>query len=237
MTPELSCIQCGHCVAVCPTGAISIPEYDMDEVEPVSGGISELRPDVLLRAIKSCRSIRHFQDKPVDMADIEQIVAAARYTPTGSNRQEVEYILVRDRIPELIRTTLSALTDIPKNPPTGVSDYLIERYRNRWPEMERLYLEQGTDPLFYRAPAVLVFTGTNVIDTALAASNAELMVHALGLGCVYVGFMEITGKTGRIREFFSLEQGRDLVCCLAIGHPDIRFFRTAPRERKELQLM
>ena len=173
----------------------------------------------------------------MDMADIEQIVAAARYTPTGSNRQGVEYILVQERIPELIRTTLSVLTGIPQNPPTGVSGYLIDRYRDRWPEMERSYLEQGTDPLFYRAPAVLVFTGTNVIDTALAASNAELMVHALGLGCVYVGFMEIAGKTDRIREFFSLEQGRELVCCLAIGHPDIHFFRTAPRAQKKLRLM
>ena len=33
-TPE--CIQCGHCVAVCPKAAVSIPEYDMDDVEAVS---------------------------------------------------------------------------------------------------------------------------------------------------------------------------------------------------------
>ena len=30
-TPE--CIQCGHCVAVCPRAAVSIPEYDMADVE------------------------------------------------------------------------------------------------------------------------------------------------------------------------------------------------------------
>ena len=27
------CIQCGHCVAVCPRAAVSIPEYDMADVE------------------------------------------------------------------------------------------------------------------------------------------------------------------------------------------------------------
>ena len=27
------CIHCGHCVAICPVNAVSIPEYDMEEVE------------------------------------------------------------------------------------------------------------------------------------------------------------------------------------------------------------
>ena len=27
-----SCMQCGHCVAVCPVKAVSIPEYDMADV-------------------------------------------------------------------------------------------------------------------------------------------------------------------------------------------------------------
>lgn len=232
----LSCIQCGHCVAVCPTGAVSIPEYAMDEVEAIPLR-HELDPEVLLRAIKSRRSVRHFRDEPVSMADIERIAAAARYTPTGRNRQEVELILVRERLPELIRAVLSVLVHLPEKPPAGISPELIEQYRDRWTEMERAYLEEGKDPLFYKAPAVLVFTGRNVIDTALAASNAELMVYALGLGCVHVGFLEIAGKTEQIRRFFSLEPGRDLVCCLAIGHPDIHFLRTAPRQKKEFRMM
>ena len=27
------CFLCGHCVAICPVGAVSIPEYDMEDVE------------------------------------------------------------------------------------------------------------------------------------------------------------------------------------------------------------
>ena len=30
------CILCGHCVAICPVSAVSIPEYDMEDVETVS---------------------------------------------------------------------------------------------------------------------------------------------------------------------------------------------------------
>ena len=27
------CLQCGHCVAICPENAVAIPEYDMADVE------------------------------------------------------------------------------------------------------------------------------------------------------------------------------------------------------------
>ena len=54
------CLTCGHCAAVCPQQAVSIPQYDMADVEPY--GI-ELSADHLLRAIKSRRSIRNYQPK------------------------------------------------------------------------------------------------------------------------------------------------------------------------------
>ena len=37
-----SCLQCGHCVAVCPMNAVTIPDYDMNDVEEFA---EWLRPD------------------------------------------------------------------------------------------------------------------------------------------------------------------------------------------------
>ena len=28
-----SCLQCGHCVSICPMNAVTIPDYDMNDVE------------------------------------------------------------------------------------------------------------------------------------------------------------------------------------------------------------
>ena len=53
-TPE--CIQCGHCVAVCPRAAISIPEYDMADVEEYDRKTFTVDPAVFLRAVKFRRS-------------------------------------------------------------------------------------------------------------------------------------------------------------------------------------
>ena len=41
------CIQCGHCVAICPQEAVSIPEYDMADVEEYSGSGFHLDPEKL----------------------------------------------------------------------------------------------------------------------------------------------------------------------------------------------
>lgn len=43
-----NCILCGHCVAVCPLNAVSIPEYDMGDVEELSQEQAGLDSDRLL---------------------------------------------------------------------------------------------------------------------------------------------------------------------------------------------
>lgn len=62
-TPE--CIQCGHCVAVCPQAAVSIPEYDMGDVEEFDKETFAVDPEHFLRAVKFRRSVRSYREKPV----------------------------------------------------------------------------------------------------------------------------------------------------------------------------
>ena len=59
------CLQCGHCVAVCPKGAVSIPEYDMADVEEYDRETFTVDPAVFLRAVKFRRSIRNYREKSI----------------------------------------------------------------------------------------------------------------------------------------------------------------------------
>ena len=45
------CLLCGHCVAICPEHAVSIPEYDMDDVEEYDADSFKLNPENVLHAI------------------------------------------------------------------------------------------------------------------------------------------------------------------------------------------
>ena len=61
--PKRDCFLCGHCVAVCPRAAVSIPEYDMAEVEEYEKESFTMNPDTLLHAVKYRRSIRDYQNR------------------------------------------------------------------------------------------------------------------------------------------------------------------------------
>ena len=56
-----SCMQCGHCVAVCPVKAVSIPEYDMADVAEYDKDSFTYTPECFLNAVKFRRSIRSYK--------------------------------------------------------------------------------------------------------------------------------------------------------------------------------
>ena len=85
-------LLCGHCVAICPQNAVAITEFDMDDVTDVAapGFLS----DELLSFIKTRRSTRRYQARPVECGLVEQMIQAGRYTPTSANRQELSFVVI-----------------------------------------------------------------------------------------------------------------------------------------------
>ena len=71
-----NCIECGHCVALCPTGAVSIEGYDMDDVEEYDEDTFKVEASNLLRAIKFRRSIRFYRDEKVKKEDLQMLLQA-----------------------------------------------------------------------------------------------------------------------------------------------------------------
>ena len=47
--------------------------------------------------MRSRRSVRHFTERSVEPEKIERILEAGRYSPTGSNRQDVSYVILGSR--------------------------------------------------------------------------------------------------------------------------------------------
>lgn len=48
-------------------------------------------------AIKSRRNVRSYEDKPISDDDLERILEAGRRTPSSSNEQRWDFVVVRDR--------------------------------------------------------------------------------------------------------------------------------------------
>ena len=101
---------------------------------------------------------------------------------------------------------------------------LYRRYEN--------YLAHPEEPdtLFYGGNQMISVTSERPVDGGLALANMELMAHALGLGALYCGFATRAIDTDpELREYFGVTETRHIDSCLIIGHTDLKFYRTAPR--------
>ncbi|MFB6317258.1 nitroreductase family protein [Saccharicrinis sp. FJH54] len=87
-----SCIHCGHCVAVCPEQAVK-PEFG-DVLPVMNSGIDPLIYRNFTADLRSCRS---YKDKavPSDLLD-DMITNMSRY-PSASNKRTVQVTAVMDR--------------------------------------------------------------------------------------------------------------------------------------------
>ena len=87
------CLECGHCVAICPQGAVQMSGYE----EGVRYNLEArtIAPEVLAHFMQWRRSIRQFADRPVPQALLAEIIDAGRLTPTGSNSQSPAYMVLQ----------------------------------------------------------------------------------------------------------------------------------------------
>jgi ferredoxin len=96
-TFEDSCIECGHCEAVCPVDVITLRYHKQEELKDNS--IKERIPsfDSFLNLALTRRSIRQFKDKAISKDLIEKLLEIARYSPTGSNSENVYYTIIQNK--------------------------------------------------------------------------------------------------------------------------------------------
>lgn len=231
---NVTCFECGHCIAVCPTNAITTDRYDMDEVKEYSKENFDIEADNLLNFIKFRRTIRQFKNKEVEVEKINQIIEAGRFTQTGSNRQDVGYVVVKDQLPELKALTFESLKDIAEHMLANLTreTMIYKRYAEMWIHMYEAYKEDPkNDKLFFNAPVVIVVTANSEVNSVLASSNMELMTNALGLGTFFSGFFTRAAKDHEgIRNMLGIKKGREIGTCMVIGYPDVTYKRTAPRK-------
>ncbi len=115
---------------------------------------------------------------------------------------------------------------------------LYKRYAEKW---IRMYDEYQADPLlndrlFFNAPAVIIVTAQSAMSGGLASSNMELMANALGLGALFSGYFVRAARANKeIFEFLEVQKDKDIISCIVIGYPDVRYLRTVPRKKADIK--
>jgi nitroreductase/NAD-dependent dihydropyrimidine dehydrogenase PreA subunit len=250
--PE-ECWSCGQCVAVCPADAIQHSAYPVEECPLVDAGAV---PTVegLVAALRGRRSLRMFRERPVERWVVEELVEVGRWAPSAGNGQPVDWLAFDGpaQIAALSGEAVAALAQtarMVRNPllrPLLALTLGAERVRGGLEaadSFERLAREraQGEDPIFFRAPVVLVahvpeedYFGRD--DAVYAAYNVMLVASAAGLGTCHVGyFMVALERSQKLRGMLGLSEGRRVEVVLTLGYPRYRFRRMPVRRRQGVE--
>ena len=242
---EENCNGCGHCVSLCESKAIVHSELDMTNFPPASEDVN-FETEQFVRFIRNRRSHRHFKKKTIPRADLETLIDATRYAPTGGNAQAVEIIVVenRDTIKRLSDYTIDffisagekarELIEQLATEKKEVSESLIRtrRYGKRLKEAR----EAELDPIFHSAPAIIIFHAPqeNVSakdDCVIASTTLSLLARTMGAESTYIGFLVIAARETRsIHSELQLPPGHDLLSALIMGYPRLKYHYNVDRK-------
>lgn len=144
-----------------------------------------------IQAIRTRRSVREFRDDPVAEEDLDSVLEAARWAPSGLNNQPWRFMKILDRA---LMKDLAQLT----------------KYRGLVagaPALIAVFLEPGD-----------VYDRTKDLQSAGAAiQNMLLAAHDRGLGACWLG--EILNKREEVEEMLGVSGEMELMALVAVGHP------------------
>jgi nitroreductase/Pyruvate/2-oxoacid:ferredoxin oxidoreductase delta subunit len=241
------CIGCGHCGAVCPTEAI-LHEGSCFDMHPKKGEASATSPGILELLLRERRSVRIYTNDPVPEEVLNKILDAGRYAPTGTNSQNVHYVVLTspNQIAELQKMTISFYDKIFSRVRGWFGTVLlslvagrktIEYLRESLPKVEYAneQMKQGKDRLFYHAPVVMLahaesWDTNSSFNCSVALYNCSLMAHTLGLGCCFNGFLvNAVNRAPKIKGWLGIPADHRCYSAMTLGFPGVKYIRLVHR--------
>lgn len=229
-----NCMECGHCFAVCPSGAVQITGCPSDGVIELNQERLPVDGDSLLELIKSRRSIRNFQAKAISHETWSKVLEAGRFTASAANNQDVKYTIVQEEL-EIVKKyvwdgfhiMLESMRKI-----QGEKHPFVMQLKG----MIRLHENNSIhDPLFFNAPALLIITSASPLNGGLATSNIELMAHAEGLGVLISGFIQTALSRNEAACKYLNVDIKQICSCLLVGYPAVKYQRSVPRKAANIE--
>jgi nitroreductase/NAD-dependent dihydropyrimidine dehydrogenase PreA subunit len=225
---EAYCMACGHCVAVCPHGALSVAGVNIEDCPVIEKSLI-LSWDQAEQFLRSRRSIRLFKDKAMDRKTLEILIEAARYAPTASNAQNLHWTVIegRDRLERLSQETINWMESViqaqPDSPPADYFRPVVARWAG------------GYDGILRTAQTLVVpsapkESANGLVDLSIALTYLELAALPFGVGTCWAGLLRAAMlATPELVESMGLPEGHGWFYPMMIGYPKFKYHRLPER--------
>ncbi len=221
---ESNCFECGHCMAICPVGAISLVTYEnqKDRVQDYTN--LSLDYDDLLQFFKQRRSIRWFKNKKIDKDTFNKLFEGAYYSPSAQNMQDVEFVVLDgdlDAFMDLVYDIIKVNED---------EFFRIKEFGD--------YLKDNSlfdhHPLLWDGSQLILTFSSDKTSAVIANSRLELLAYSLGLGGFYSIFILMADEINHdlLMDFFpNIDRNKHLYSTFIIGYPKLKFKRSVPHSK------
>lgn len=173
----------------------------------------------MLNCIKSRRSTRRFQSRPVEQDKLDRVLEAGRYAPSGGNNQTTHLLVIRNpdllkQLAELAEQAFAAMEPTPDM-------YASMRHAV-------MAAKKGGYVFHYNCP-VLILTanqknyGNNYADCACVLENMMLMANAEDLGSCWINQLRWHNEDPTILALlrqYGLGEDERVYGGLALGYAD-----------------
>ncbi len=243
------CLECGKCVAVCPTNAIRLKIHKDKVLRDVP--TREYLPsfETLSNLFQTRRSRRQFKDKPVAKELIEKILdVAGRYSATADNQENVYFTVVQDRqilekltneMNSQVKTLVETYED-PQGRKTLENFFpsdLIKKLEGVLPSFKRrlIRIKKGEEVWRWDAELIIIHSPKNALaleeNCTLAACQIMLAAEVLGLGTCSLGYINNFLNIFRsVAKIVKIPVKHVAGYTLAIGYPKARYYRIPARK-------
>lgn len=173
----------------------------------------------MLEFIKSRRSTRKFQARPVEPEKLEAVLEAGRYAPSGGNSQTTHFLVIRS--PEVLDTLARLAQEA-----FAAMEITPGMYRSMASSIRAS--KAGNYCFHYHTP-VLILTanqkdyGNSMADCACALENMMLEANALDLGSVWINQLKWLSEEPKILALLrscGMEENERVFGGLAVGYAD-----------------
>jgi nitroreductase len=210
-------MKCGHCVTVCPRGALSLSFMTPEQCAPVREDLS-VTFEQAEHFFRSRRSVRLFQEERVEREVLLKLITASCYGATGANLQLVSWTIYTssDDIRKLGAISIDWMKEFRETLPPCYLLTVLDRSLDLW--------AHGRDSVCRAAPAVLFAHapegGTGPQDCTIALSQLSLAAPTVGLGACWAGWAMFAAKhSPAMQEFLELPEGHICEGSMMLGYP------------------
>jgi len=230
------CLDCGHCVAACPHGALSQRSMSPAGCPPIREEW-KLSPEQAEQFLRSRRSIRLFKKEPVDRDDLARLINLASHAPSGHNMQPVKWrvVMKAEDVKRLSGLVVDRMRHLLKEMPQVAVQWHMDRAVKSY--------ESGIDPVLRDAPH-LVLTHAPKDDRSapaactIAMAYLELAAPVFGLGACWAGYFHAaSGMWPPLQGALGLPEGHACQGAMMLGRPKLKYHRLTRRNPADVVWM